>query len=92
MDKRKKIKGNRIEIYPHKCTGCHLCEVACSFSRYHYINPDLSKIRILNDNSDGEVKIEISSFCSSCVWPVCQEFCATDAIKIVVTEYNSLSL
>jgi len=92
MDKRKKIRGNRIEIYPDKCTGCHLCEVACSFSRYHYINPELSKIRILNDNNDGQVKIEVSSFCSHCVQPVCQEFCATAAIKIVVTEYDSLSL
>ena len=50
------------------------------------------KENAISMSNDGEVKIELSSVCSHCVEPVCQEFCATDAIKIIFTEYSSLSL
>ena len=46
--KKKKVKV--IKIDPSKCTGCRMCEMACSIShsspRYSSANPDRARIRL----------------------------------------------
>jgi carbon-monoxide dehydrogenase iron sulfur subunit len=87
-----KIKGNRIVLYPHKCTGCKLCEMACSLIHNGSINPTLSKIKITCDHSEGLVTITVHSDCSLCDKPDCHSFCETGAIKLYAEEYDSLSI
>ena len=36
----------RIKIDPNKCSGCKLCEVACSLHHTGEINPERARIRV----------------------------------------------
>ena len=42
----------RIAVNHSKCTGCRLCEIACSLFHLEIINPEKSAIRIQKDDLD----------------------------------------
>ena len=64
-----------------KCTGCRICELACSISNQGEYNPKRSYIRIMA-NEEAEVYIPIldiqCNFCGKCV-----DACTVEALKIV---------
>jgi Fe-S-cluster-containing hydrogenase component 2 len=71
-------KGSKVLIFDaSRCTGCHYCEMACSY--FHLKEVDLSKsnIRVLQiaDSPDRDV-----SHCLHCDNALCLAACPTGAI------------
>lgn len=60
-----------------KCTGCRICELACSFKKEGKFNPRLSRVHILRLDSGVNVPI----LCQHCETPVCIAVCPTGAIE-----------
>ncbi|MFQ5820926.1 MAG: 4Fe-4S dicluster domain-containing protein [Candidatus Heimdallarchaeota archaeon] len=61
-----------------KCTGCRICEMACSFHHYKIFNPTKSMIRIVKLE---EVGIDVPIVCGHCLTAPCAEVCPTGAIQ-----------
>jgi len=63
-----------------KCTGCKLCELACSGSHLGFFNPAKARLKITHDYDDTEKGVHIASkhciFCKKC-----EEVCPTGAIS-----------
>ena len=64
-----------------KCTGCNICELACSMAKYGEYNPQKSHIRVMKNR---EMSVDIVAldvecdFCNKCV-----EWCLPGALEIV---------
>lgn len=54
----------RIAVNRSKCTGCRLCELACSLFHLEIINPEKSAIRIQKD--DLETSMSRPLVCRQC--------------------------
>ncbi len=60
-----------------KCTGCHLCELACSIKHYGVVNPYLSRITII---TKPEIQASTPIFCLQCNDALCARACPANAI------------
>lgn len=60
-----------------KCTGCRICELACSFKKECKFNPRLSRVHI----SRLDTGVNVPILCQHCEKPVCVAVCPTGAIK-----------
>ncbi|HEX9016064.1 MAG TPA: 4Fe-4S binding protein [Chloroflexota bacterium] len=74
----------QIQINPENCTGCKLCELACSAVKTGSFAPSEARIRVsLVDIPE----IPVPSLLESCDYcfgnPVCVRFCNTGAIEWV---------
>ena len=67
-----------------RCTGCRVCELACSMARTGEYNPSNSCIKVLR-NAELNVNIPVINvrcdFCGKCV-----EWCFQEAIRFVSLE------
>jgi Fe-S-cluster-containing dehydrogenase component len=70
-----------IEVRMEKCTGCRLCELACSAVKIGEFNPRSSRIKVrLVDIPEIPVPILLDT-CDYCHGnPVCVRFCLPQAI------------
>jgi len=66
-----------------KCTGCKVCELACSMTKHNVFNPRKSYIRILSHEDLGLYLPALKPDCDSC--GKCVELCPADALKIITT-------
>ena len=67
-----------------KCTGCKVCELVCSMTKFEEFNPQRSYIKIIR-NAPLDVNIPaISAGCDFC--GKCVEWCFDRAIKFVNLE------
>ena len=73
--------AKHIEINMEQCTGCKLCELACSAVKTGSFAPSESRIRVsLIDIPEIPVPI-LKETCDYCFGnPVCVRFCNTGAI------------
>ena len=62
---------------PKKCTGCKLCELACSVRQEGECNPTQSRIHIIDWNNQG---IFLPVFCQQCEDGPCMAACPNNAI------------
>jgi carbon-monoxide dehydrogenase iron sulfur subunit len=73
---------------PEKCTGCRLCELACSQVNTGEYNPDLATIHVLSHPDLGSNLLAIHS--ASCICrdgsESCVEICNVGAIQFVDDE------
>ncbi len=60
-----------------KCTGCRICELACSFEHEGVFNPRLSRISVVSFKRDG---IDIPITCQQCETALCLESCPSRAL------------
>lgn len=67
-----------------KCTGCRLCELACSMARHQEYNPKKSYIKILRNREMDVSIVAIDVRCDSC--NKCVEYCLPGALKFVSLE------
>ena len=65
-------------INPDKCTGCRLCELACSFHKTNFFRPSASLIRIKLDTKHGIAAPQVCLQCETCL---CIEACEEGAIR-----------
>jgi len=63
---------------PLKCTGCRLCEIACSYYHEGRIWPEASRIRIFTLGPG----IEIPHLCSQCSDYPCVQKCPVGALSV----------
>lgn len=67
------------------CTGCQICELACSFNRVKVFQPSQSGIRVYRNNTEGTIEMEKTSYCDLCKTkrvPVCMQFCPSNALSL----------
>lgn len=64
-------------IQSENCTGCHLCELACSSAKEGEFIPSLSRIRVVTNGLKGWSRPVV---CLQCEDPLCMKVCSVDAI------------
>lgn len=62
-------------LIPDRCTGCRMCELACTMAHEKLFNPNKSRISI---QFEGTPELWNPSVCRSCGDPPCEEVCPTD--------------
>lgn len=67
-----------LVVDPEKCTGCRLCEAACSLHKEKKCAPEYSRIRVTKWENQG---IYIPVVCQQCETPICEVVCPMHAIK-----------
>ena len=68
-----------IAIDTSKCTGCRMCEVACSLKHVEECNPERSRIRVIRTEEEGQLEF-VPSTCMQCETAMCELVCPTGAI------------
>lgn len=67
----------KLRIVKKRCTGCQLCQLACSAIKSGRFSINLSRVRILN-KVDGRKNIIVCHQCKKCQ---CLEACHYNAFK-----------
>jgi len=67
----------KIEVDAAKCTGCRMCEMACSFAHEQVYGPYWSRIRVSRLEDTG---VDYPVVCQQCLRATCVEACPTGAI------------
>jgi len=92
LQKRRKIfmsvLTHPLVVDTTKCTGCQICEVACSLAKENICNPRLSRIRILRQDMLGVYSPVIYMGCDLC--GQCVTLCPTEAIRFVELDQAAL--
>ncbi len=60
------------------CTGCKLCQLACSGTHEGVFNPEKARLKVKHEYSDTGINIAIN-FCNFCM--KCEETCPSGAIS-----------
>ena len=68
----------RILTHFDLCTGCLMCQLACSETKWKGYNPRLG---LLDVSLQKEGLIHQPTVCAQCTNPYCQRVCPVDAIK-----------
>jgi len=68
-----------IVVDAKKCTGCRICELACSLYNEKECNPEKSKIRVIRSEEEGII-YNVPVLCQQCEQPLCMELCPVKAI------------
>jgi len=63
---------------PELCTGCHVCEAICSFTKEGHIWPEVSRIQVHTDPFNGTVENYVPKPCLQCDTPQCMLACPAE--------------
>jgi len=66
-----------LMIHPDKCTGCHNCELACSFAHEGLFRPGDSRIHVYTWEREG---FSVPMMCQQCDDAPCLSVCPTGAL------------
>jgi len=69
-----------IAIDYDKCTGCRICELACSLLNTGETDPEKSRIRIVKIEEEADT-LSIPVLCMKCIEPACAAVCPMGAIS-----------
>ncbi|MHC1564529.1 MAG: 4Fe-4S dicluster domain-containing protein [Candidatus Hecatellaceae archaeon] len=64
-------------VDPNKCTGCRICEAACSLHKEKSCSPTKSRIHVLRWEAEG---VDIPVVCWHCEDAPCERVCPVRAI------------
>ncbi|MEN6461733.1 MAG: 4Fe-4S dicluster domain-containing protein [Syntrophomonas sp.] len=70
--------AKQIRIIPENCTGCYICEQACSFHHTDECRPNASRVTVV---SWGTVGLCTPLLCMQCDEAPCAKICPEGAIK-----------
>ena len=68
-----------LQIEPERCTGCLLCEIACSYEGEGLFNPAKSRIKVFTFHDEGRF---VPYTCTQCEEAWCMHACPVDAIVL----------
>ncbi|MFH1123829.1 MAG: 4Fe-4S dicluster domain-containing protein [Pseudomonadota bacterium] len=68
---------------PELCTGCRVCEAACSFAKEGCIRPSLSRIQVQRNPFLGTVENFLPKPCLQCEHPQCMLACPVEGAMAV---------
>lgn len=71
-------KGMKLKVSEKRCTGCQLCQLACSSVKEGIYSLKQSRIRVLSRSKNREPKIVVCRQCKRCK---CIEACQYNAFK-----------
>jgi len=60
-----------------KCTGCRICEMACSFHHEKECNPAKSRIHVIKWE---KAAVDVPMVCQQCDIPICESVCPVRAM------------
>lgn len=67
-----------LTVDPEKCTGCRLCETACSIRHEKLCAPEKARIHVAKWENQG---IYLPVVCQQCDVPICETVCPLGAIR-----------
>jgi len=70
----------RLAVIPERCSGCRLCELACSLEKFGVLNPKKAALRVISIYPQPVVRMPV--FCRQCKSPKCMANCPSEAIRI----------
>ncbi|KKL80528.1 hypothetical protein LCGC14_2003850 [marine sediment metagenome] len=76
-----------LTIQSENCTGCHLCELACSSAKEGVFIPSQSRIRVVTNGLKGWSRPVV---CVQCEDPMCLKACSVGAIYKTKTPQGEL--
>ena len=68
----------QLTVIPERCSGCRVCELACSIGHEGVNNPKKSRVRVMVLYPHPVIRMPI--ICRQCGVPKCGEACPTNAI------------
>ncbi len=68
----------KLTVIPERCSGCRLCELACSIKKFGVVNPKKAGVHVMVVYPAPVIRMPI--FCHQCKDPKCAENCPVDAI------------
>ncbi len=68
----------RLQFQKDLCTGCKLCQLACSATHDRVFNPEKSRIKIIHEYKQNDIHIT-ARYCTFCRH--CEEACPEGAIS-----------
>ncbi len=68
-----------LHIDAGHCTGCHQCEMACSYHHEGAFNPSKSRIKVFSLEETGR---NVPYVCTQCADAWCLQACPVDAISV----------
>ena len=71
--------AKKISVIPERCSGCRLCELACSINKFGVNNPKKSCIRVMVVYPHPVIRMPI--VCKQCKNPKCVSACPAGAIR-----------
>ena len=74
-----------ILIDSNLCSGCRVCELACSFHHRGAFAPEESSVKIVNDYLHGETQVSVDSTCDLCKGEdqaFCVKYCLEGALQM----------
>ena len=80
--------GRVLAINADNCTGCRMCELACSSAKEGKFLPDRSRIKVIDNRLEGWSRPAV---CLQCEEPMCMAVCPSQAIsKKTTVQGNSV--
>lgn len=79
MMKLKKQIKKEIIFHADKCTGCHICELMCSFTYLKRFSPNKAFIQIINEY-ELVPQIKFKNECNRC--GICVYYCLYGALEL----------
>ncbi len=76
-----------LVVYPHKCTGCRLCEQWCSWSHHGVVSPAKARLAVHRLHHQA---LNVPVACSQCTKAPCINICMDRAIRRDPVTYGLL--
>jgi anaerobic carbon-monoxide dehydrogenase iron sulfur subunit len=69
----------KLTVVPERCSGCHLCELACSIKHFGVNNPKKSNVKVMIVYPAPVIRMPV--FCHQCKEAKCAENCPVECIS-----------
>ena len=74
------VVTDKIQVIPEACSGCLMCQLACSFAFTKSFNPAQSRILIEEIDDIQPYRISFTDECNDC--GVCVRYCFYGALEM----------